>query len=526
MDAASLSGSVEQAWATVRAAFQLDETNSGAFWGEWAPGTGRETLESASPIDGRPLAQVATAGAEDYDKVLSQARRAAVEWAELPAPRRGEIIKSVVDELARYKDELGLLVSLEVGKTLSEGRGEIQEMIDIGYFALGLSRQLYGVTTVSERRWHRLQERWHPLGPIAVITSFNFPAAVWSWNALIAAVVGDVVVWKPSSEAPLTAIAVTRVVDAALRKAGAPSIFFLLVGSGRTVGDRLLEDGHLPLVSFTGSVATGRRVAQAVGMRLGRTILELGGNNAAIVTGSADRKVALRGVAFGALATAAQRCTSTRRLILHESIYPEFLVSLVDAYNGVPIGNPLLPQTLVGPLVNREAVNDMLAALEQAKEQGGRLVCGGGETHVPQCPGGHYVLPTIMEANPSMPAVQEETFAPLLYVFKYRSLAQAIEIHNSVPQGLSSAIFSTDLREVEEFLSHTGSDCGLANVNTSTAGAEIGGAFGGEKHTGGGRESGSDAWKAYARRQTSAINYGADLPLAQGVEFEFEASPM
>ena len=513
-------GALERARETVMASFDLGDSNSGVFWGDWASVDGHRTFESRSPIDGQPLGTIAAANMDDYERVVQSARDSFQEWAKVPAPRRGEIIKLVADELARYKNDLGLLVSLEVGKTLTEGLGEIQEMIDIAHFAVGLSRQLYGLTIASERPDHRLQEQWHPLGPVAVITAFNFPSAVWAWNALIAATAGDTVVWKPSSEAPLTAIAVTKVVSAALEKAGAPPIFSLIIGSGRSVGERLLNDRRLPLVSFTGSVPTGRHVAEAVATRLGRALLELGGNNAAVVTPKADLAVALKGVAFGALATAGQRCTSTRRLILHESIYSEFLAGLKQVYSTVTVGDPLSPATLVGPLVNRKAVDDLLEAVKVACGQGGRIVCGGEEAQVPGLAGGHYVLPTIIEADGSMPITQEETFAPLLYVFKYGSLDEAVSIHNSVPQGLSSAIFSTDLREIERFLSHNGSDCGLVNVNTSTAGAEIGGAFGGEKDTGGGRESGSDAWKAYARRQTATINYGADLPLAQGVQFE------
>jgi aldehyde dehydrogenase (NAD+) len=515
-------GTLARARETVRRAFQLDDLCGGVYCGQWGPTSGRQVLTSCSPIDGEPLGQVAIANNDDYDRVVRRAQECFREWGRIPAPRRGEMVKKATDALETRKHELGLLVSLEVGKTITEGLGEIQEMIDIGRFALGLSRQLYGRTIVSERLHHRLAEQWHPLGPVGVITAFNFPSAVWSWNALIAAVVGDPVVWKPSSEAPLTAIAVMRVMNAALEQAGAPPIFSLLIGSGRTVGDRMLEDERLPLVSFTGSVTTGRRVAEALAHRLGRAILELGGNNAAIVTARADRKVALKGVAFGALATAGQRCTSTRRLIVEESIYPEFLADLTEVYRAAGVGNPLVETNLVGPLVNRKAVDDMLVAIERAVREGGRLVYGGRELGVEGLLGGHYVLPAIVEADAVMPIVQEETFAPLLYVFRYRTLEDAIRMHNGVPQGLSSAIFSTDLREVEYFLSCRGSDCGLVNVNTSTAGAEIGGAFGGEKQTGGGRESGSDAWKAYARRQTATINYGADLPLAQGVTFEID----
>ncbi len=498
----------------------MEEVNSGVFWGEWAPVEGRKLVPSRSPIDGQILGKVSLATREDYEKVLEAAQRSFEAWSAVPAPKRGEIVREIGDELRKYKEVLGLLVSIEVGKILTEGQGEIQEMIDIGDFAVGLSRQLYGLTIASERPHHRLYEQWHPLGPIGVVTSFNFPAAVWSWNALIAAVVGDVVVWKPSSAAVLTAVGVTKVVNRVLERHGLPPIFFLVSGSGSTVGEWLLEDRRLPLISFTGSVATGKRVAEVVARRLGRTILELGGNNAAIVTDKADFTIALKGVGFGALATAGQRCTTTRRLILHEKIYDEFLGRLIDAYKRVKVGNPLEEGTLVGPLIDHRAVEDYKKALKQAQEEGGKILYGGQEVTIPGLEEGHYVMPTIVEAHPEMAIVKEETFAPILYVFKYRTLEEAIEIHNSVPQGLSSAIFTTDLREAETFLSHRGSDCGIANVNTSTAGAEIGGAFGGEKETGGGRESGSDAWKFYARRQTVTINYGADLPLAQGVKFE------
>lgn len=515
-----VSSNPREAWKAVSDALSLSEVNSGVFDGAWQPPEGRTVVQSLSPIDGEALAGVAVADARDYEAVVGRAGETFKEWAAIPAPKRGELVQKVTQKLEQYKEELGLLVSLEVGKTLIEGRGEIQEMIDIGRFAVGLSRQVYGATIASERPFHRLEERWHPLGPVAVVTAFNFPSAVWSWNALIAAVVGDPVIWKPSSEAFLTAVAVTKLANDALLEAGAPPIYFLLCGSGSLVGQRLLEDRRLPLVSFTGSVATGRRVAETVAARLGRSLLELGGNNGAIVTAAADREMALKGVAFGALATAGQRCTSTRRLVLHDAIYDDFLAELARAYSHVRVGNPLEPGTLVGPLINRAAVDDMLKAVEAARAQGGRLVCGGAEAEIAPLAGGHYVQPTIVEADPSMPIVQEETFAPLLYVFRYRTLEEALAIHNSVPQGLSSAIFSTDLREVEEFLSYRGSDCGLANANTSTAGAEIGGAFGGEKDTGGGRESGSDAWKAYARRQTATVNYGRELPLAQGVEFD------
>ena len=513
---------------TVESAFDIRDVDSGCYaGGAWleagapTPGAGAagQVLESFSPINGELLGGVRTADAAAVRHVVAAASAAAAQWAEVPAPRRGEVIAEIGRELERYKDALGLLVSLEAGKTLSEGRGEVQEMIDVAVFAAGLSRQLYGLTMASERPQHRMYEQWQPLGPIGVITAFNFPVAVWSWNAFIAAVAGDAVVWKPSSSTPLTAIAVSKIAARVLERRSLPPIFSLVVGSGGDVGDALLKDSRLPLVSFTGSVPTGRRVAEVVARRLGRTLLELGGNNAVIVSGKADLDMALKGVAFGALATTGQRCTSTRRLLLQEDIADAFLERLLTAYKHVEIGDPLLPETLMGPLIDRRAVDDYLAATDRAVAEGGRLLCGGGELRVPGCEGGHYVAPAVIEARPDMGIIQEETFGPLLYVLRYRDLDEALAIHNAVPQGLCSAMFTTDLREEEYFLSHRGSDCGIANINTSTTGAEIGGAFGGEKDTGGGRESGSDAWKAYMRRQTVSINHGTDLPLAQGVRF-------
>jgi aldehyde dehydrogenase (NAD+) len=505
---------------TVESAFDLREWNSGVYaGGTWSDGTGKP-IESFSPINGISLGSVRGAGAAATAAAVARSVAAASEWADIPAPKRGEIVAEIGREFARFKTELGLLVSLEAGKTLSEGLGEVQEMIDLAGFAAGLSRQLYGLTTVSERPHHRMYEQWCPLGSIAMITAFNFPCAVWSWNAFIAAVVGDAVVWKPSSSTPLTAIAVTKLAAGVLERHSLPPIFSLVVGSGSEAGAALLDDGRLPLVSFTGSVATGRRVATAVAGRLGRTLLELGGNNGVIVSDKADLDMALKGVAFGALATAGQRCTSTRRLLLQDRIYDAFLERLLTAYKHVHVGDPLLPETLVGPLIDRRAVDAHLAAVQRAAEEGGRLLYGGETFSAPGCEEGHYVLPAIIEARPDMDICRQETFAPLLYAMRYHDLDEAISIHNTVPQGLCSALFTTDLREEELFLSHRGSDCGIANINTSTTGAEIGGAFGGEKDTGGGRESGSDAWKAYARRQTVSINYGADLPLAQGVRFQ------
>ncbi len=521
--------SFAEAKKTVESAFDLGDLNPGCYAGGVWVAAGALTpvavaagpvLESFSPINGERLGIVQTAGAAATQEVVARTARAAGTWAAVPAPKRGEVVAEIGRELERHKDELGLLVSLEAGKTLSEGRGEVQEMIDVAVFAAGLSRQLYGLTMASERPGHRMYEQWQPLGAIGVITAFNFPVAVWSWNAFIAAVAGDAVVWKPSSSTPLAAIAVTKIAARVLERHALPPIFSLVVGGGGAVGDALLHDARLPLISFTGSVPTGRRVAEVVARRLGRTLLELGGNNAVIVSAKADLDMALKGVAFGALATTGQRCTSTRRLLLQENIADAFVERLLAAYQHVKIGDPLLPETLMGPLIDRRAVDDYLAAAERAVAEGGRLLYGGGELSVPGCEGGHYVMPAVVEARPDMGIIQEETFGPLLYVLRYRDLEEALALHNAVPQGLCSAIFTTDLREEEYFLSHRGSDCGIANVNTSTTGAEIGGAFGGEKETGGGRESGSDAWKAYMRRQTVSINHGSDLPLAQGVEFK------
>ncbi|MDE0198105.1 MAG: aldehyde dehydrogenase family protein [Caldilineaceae bacterium] len=499
----------------------LYEQVSGLYDGQWLAGEGRRRVPVFSPINGERLADVALAGEEDYDRMIERAWVSFEEWSRVPAPKRGEIVRAIGDRLRAYVESLGLLVTLEVGKTPVEGRGEVQEMIDIADFAVGLSRQLYGVTVASERQNHRLYEQWHPHGVVGVITAFNFPCAVWSWNAFIAAVIGNVVVWKPSPDSALTAIATTNIVNEVLDEHGLPPLFFLAVDEAGEIGRRMSSDRSLPLLSFTGSVRTGRDVAAKVGERLGRSILELGGNNAAIVTPDADMEIALRGVAFGALATAAQRCTTTRRLILHESLLDSFLPRLVDAYQNVRVGSPLQPGVLVGPLINRKAVDNYSRAIVRAESTGGQVLVGNSVLELPGAKGGNYVAPTLIDGlAPDSEIVCEETFAPILYVLPYSSLEEAFDIHNCVPQGLSSAIFSNNLREVEAFLSVVGSDCGLANVNTGTAGAEIGGAFGGEKETGGGRESGSDAWKAYARRQTVTVNYGAELPLAQGVTFD------
>ena len=499
----------------------LYEQVSGLYDGQWLAGEGRRRISVHSPIDGEWLADVAAAADEDYDRMVERAWASFEEWSRVPAPKRGEVVRAIGDRLREYVESLGLLVTLEVGKTPVEGRGEVQEMIDIADFAVGLSRQLYGTTIASERPSHRLYEQWHPHGVVGVITAFNFPCAVWSWNAFIAAVIGNVVVWKPSPDSALTAIATINIVNDVLDEHGLPPLFFLAIDDAGEIGRRMSADRRLPLLSFTGSVRTGREVAARVAERLGRSILELGGNNAAIVTPDADMEIALRGVAFGALATAAQRCTTTRRLILHDSLFDTFLPRLVDAYRNVRVGSPLEPGVLVGPLISRRAVDNYSSAIGRAESNGGRVLVGNAVLELPGLENGNYVAPTLIEGlAPDSEIVCEETFAPILYVLRYTDLEEAFAIHNCVPQGLSSAIFSNNLREVEGFLSVVGSDCGLASVNTGTAGAEIGGAFGGEKETGGGRESGSDAWKAYARRQTVTVNYGAELPLAQGVTFD------
>jgi aldehyde dehydrogenase (NAD+) len=447
--------------------------------------------------------------------VAQAATKAFEEWRTWTAPARGEVIRQLGLELRRHKEDLGALVTLEAGKIRSEGLGEVQEMIDICDFAVGLSRQLYGKTMHSERPSHRMYEQWHPLGPIGVITAFNFPLAVWSWNAAIAAVCGDSMIWKPSSETPLTALAVTRIAERVLAANDAPPIMALTLAD-RRVGKKMTADKRLPLISATGSVSMGRAIGKVVADRVGRSLLELGGNNGIIVTESADQDLALRAVLFAAFGTAGQRCTTARRLILHKSIAAEFKERLVKATKSITVGDPVEEGVLMGPLINQRAVDDMMNALETVKKEGGEILCGGNTIDRP----GFYVEPTVATATKTMPIICEETFAPILYVLEYEDLDEAIEIHNAVPQGLSSAIFTLNLRDAERFLAHTGSDCGIANVNIATSGAEIGGAFGGEKETGGGREAGSDSWKFYMRRQACTINWGTEMPLAQGVEFE------
>ncbi|MBN2083430.1 aldehyde dehydrogenase family protein [bacterium] len=496
----------------------LKKENPGAFNGEWL-GTG-DLLKVLSPIDGAELGTVKQCTATEYEQVMAKAHAAFLAWRMVPAPKRGEVVRQLGEELRRYKKALGALVSLEMGKIRAEGEGEVQEMIDICDFAVGLSRQLYGLSMHSERPGHRMYEQWHPLGVVGVISAFNFPVAVWAWNAALAWVCGDAVLWKPSSSTPLTAIACTKIAARVFARNGYdPALASLIIGKGSVVGELMLHDKRVPLVSATGSCAMGYRVGSVVGERLGRTILELGGNNAIIVTPQADMDLAVRAILFGAVGTAGQRCTSTRRIICHDSMFDTLRDRLVSAYQQVKIGDPLDPATLMGPLVNVGAVDDMLAAIEKVKAAGGTVLCGGEKLSGEAYPGGCYVTPCIAEAKNDYQIVQDETFAPILYLIRYKELDEAIALHNAVPQGLSSAIFTTNLLEAEQFLSHAGSDCGIANVNIGTSGAEIGGAFGGEKETGGGRESGSDSWKAYMRRQTNTINWSKELPLAQGIEF-------
>ncbi len=467
-----------------------------------------------NPATGSELARVRLASAQDYDRTIAQSIEVFERWRMFPAPRRGQIVREIGDELRRFKDDLGTLVTLEAGKILAEGKGEVQEMIDIADFAVGLSRQLYGLTIASERPEHRMYEQWQPLGVVGVISAFNFPVAVWSWNALLAAVCGDCVIWKPSLKTPLTAIAVQNICDRVLARHGWQGVLQLIIGEDATIGKRLIEDRRIPLISATGSTRMGRIVAETVARRLGRTLLELGGNNGVIVMNDANLDLALRGVLFGAVGTAGQRCTSIRRLFLQRGIAQDMTRRLQSAYARVRIGDPLDEATLMGPLIDRQAVAMMRAALERIQAEGGEIIFGGEEL------GGCFVRPALVKARADMPIVQEEVFAPILYLIEFDTLDQAMQWHNGVPQGLSSAMFTTNLISAETFLSARGSDCGLANVNIGTSGAEIGGAFGGEKDTGGGRESGSDSWKAYMRRQTVTINWSAELPLAQGIQFD------
>ena len=492
---------------------EIEPVSSGASYGPWIGSPGGGPLISYDPSEGTPIAKVQMAGEGDYDEVVDHARQTFLRWRMLPAPKRGLIVREIGEELRKYKEPLGALVSIEMGKILQEGLGEVQEMIDVADFAVGLSRQLYGLTMHSERQQHRMYEQWHPLGVVGVISAFNFPVAVWSWNALIAAVCGDTVVWKPSPETPLTSIAVQKICNRVLERNGWLGVMNLVIGDVPSVGERMLKDVRVPLVSATGSCAMGRRVAEVVGKRLGRTLLELGGNNGIIVMDDANLAMVVRAVLFGAVGTAGQRCTSTRRLFLHRKIAGEVTDRLIAAYKQVRIGSPLDPKTLMGPLINHAAVQSMMQGLDIIREQGGEVVYGG--KHIAGC----YVEPTLVRARAEMPIIKEEIFAPILYLIEFEDLEEALTWHNNVPQGLSSALFSDSVASAETFLSHRGSDCGIANINIGTSGAEIGGAFGGEKDTGGGRESGSDAWKSYMRRQTVTINWSDELPLAQGIEF-------
>lgn len=499
---------------------KIQAENSGVSTGNaWIKSKG-EKIHSYSPVDGKRIASVTGADQKSYDSVIRKAEEAFTEWRSWPAPKRGEIVRQVGEELRRNKEALGKLVSYEMGKSLQEGYGEVQEMIDICDFAVGLSRQLHGLTMHSERPGHRMYEQYHPLGIIGIISAFNFPVAVWSWNAALAWVCGDVCVWKPSEKTPLCAIACQNIIQSVFKKNRVPEGVSNIIIGGREAGEWLCNDTRIPLVSATGSTRMGKAVAASVGQRLGRSLLELGGNNAIIISPDADLDMALIGAVFGAVGTAGQRCTSTRRLIIHEKVYNKFRDKLVNAYKQLKIGDPLNEKNHVGPLIDTGAVEQYLHSIEQCKAEGGKFIVEGAVLKGKGYESGCYVKPCIAEAKNSFSIVQHETFAPILYLMKYKTLDEAIALQNGVPQGLSSAIMTTNLREAEQFLSYGGSDCGIANVNIGTSGAEIGGAFGGEKETGGGRESGSDAWKVYMRRQTNTINYTNKLPLAQGIQFD------
>jgi aldehyde dehydrogenase (NAD+) len=502
----------------------IEAVNPGACTGsEWLNTRGDETA-SYSPIDGSLIAKVTNATLDDYEYIVAKAREAYLKWRIIPAPKRGEVVRQIGEALREKKTELGYLVSLEMGKIYEEGLGEVQEMIDICEFSVGQSRLLNGATMHSERPFHRMYDQYHPIGIVGIVTSFNFPVAVWGWNAMLAAIAGDVVIWKPSSKTPLCALAVQKIIAETLRKNDVPEgVFNLIVAKSSILGDNFAADKRIALMSVTGSTEVGRRVAAIVGKRLGKTILELGGNNAVVISKHADLDMTLQSVVFGAVGTCGQRCTSTRRLIIHESVYETVKDRLVAAYKSISdrIGDPLEKDTLVGPLVDGIAVSNFLNAINEVQKEGGKLAFGGIHLLGEKYPNGNYVLPAIVEAENHYKMVQEETFAPIVYLIKYNTIEEAIALNNNVPQGLSSCIFTENLVEAETFLSETGSDCGIANVNLGTSGAEIGGAFGGEKDTGGGRESGSDAWKAYMRRQTNTINFSGQTALAQGITFDF-----
>lgn len=496
---------------------KIHAVNPGAFSGQgWHSENHDQILVSSNPTNGEKLAEVATCSMEDYEQIMARAESAAQEWKKVPAPKRGEIIRQIGQALREYKDSLGSLVSLEMGKSKQEGDGEVQEMIDIADFAVGQSRMLYGNSMHSERPNHRMYEQWHPYGIIGVISAFNFPVAVWAWNAFLAAICGNVTIWKPSAKTPLCAIAVQHICNQVLKKNNSPEIFGLIIPTSHNVVEAMVDDSRIPLISFTGSTAVGKLVSSKVASRLGKTILELGGNNAIILDETADLNLAIPGIVFGAVGTAGQRCTSTRRLFVHESRYQDMIKRLQHAYEQITIGDPLDSRNLMGPLIDQQAVEQFKKAISRIKDAGGQIVFGGEALKQT----GSFVQPTLVcDVQNHWDIVQEETFAPILYVMSYRTLDEAIALQNGVPQGLSSALFTQNLKSAERFLSAGGSDCGIANINIGTSGAEIGGAFGGEKETGGGRESGSDSWKAYMRRQTNTINWGDELPLAQGIRF-------
>jgi len=504
------------------AALDLKDENPGAYapTSGWSKATGTTLIESRNPATGELIAKVRSASAADYEAIVAESVEAFRQWREIPAPKRGELVRLLGEELRQNKDALGSLVALEMGKIKAEGDGEVQEMIDIADFAVGQSRMLYGNTMHSERPGHRMYEQWHPLGVVGVISAFNFPVAVWAWNACLSAICGNATVWKPSPKTPLCAVAVQKIVNRVLERNGYPGVFSFYVDADSALGQKMAEDHRVPLVSFTGSTAIGRKVGHTVQQRFGRALLELGGNNAIVVDESADLKLAVPAIVFGAVGTAGQRCTTTRRLIVHKSLEADLVAKLKNAYGQVKVGDPLESGTLMGPLTDAGAVTRFEQAVADAVAAGGELVTGGKRKTVAG-KSGHFVEPTIIrKARNEWPVVQTETFAPILYVMTFETLDEAIALHNGVPQGLSSAIFTMDVRHAERFLSATGSDCGIANVNIGTSGAEIGGAFGGEKETGGGRESGSDAWKQYMRRQTNTINWSNQLPLAQGIKFD------
>lgn len=498
----------------------IKEINAGASTGIQTIETTGELISSFSPVDGELIAGIRAVTETEYNQVIKTASAAFKVWRMMPAPKRGEIVRQIGDELRLHKEELGKLVSYEMGKSLQEGYGEVQEMIDICDFAVGLSRQLYGLTMHSERAKHRMYEQYHPLGIVGIISAFNFPVAVWAWNSMLAWVCGDVCVWKPSEKTPVTAVACQYIVAKVFKRNHVPEGVCNLIVGGRETGEWMANDTRIPLVSATGSTRMGKAVGAAVAARMGKSLLELGGNNAIIITENANLEMALVGCVFGAIGTAGQRCTSTRRLIIHENIYESFKTKLVNAYKQVRIGNPLDEKNHIGPLIDTDAVKMYLDGIEKVKKEGGRFIVEGGVYEGAGFESGCYVKPCIAEVENHFQIVQHETFAPILYIMKYKTIEEAVELQNAVPQGLSSAIFSANILETEKFLSQEGSDCGIANVNIGTSGAEIGGAFGGEKETGGGRESGSDAWKVYMRRQTNTINYGTNLPLAQGIKFD------